>query len=88
MIRLYLFLKLSTWFGRRVKGAFSYLLMVFLVFWAGVPDKADQIATWWAIQNRSPEDVYWIYRVFAWASIIVGWIIMAFATVAILRLIF
>jgi len=83
------------WIGRIIMFMVNLIMTSLLSFWGGVPQKTEQIANEWldrAVANGVPtawdRQMYFTFRVVAFAMIVVGWVILAHITVWIVHLIF
>ncbi len=83
------------WTLRMIWGVILFIAAAVVTFWAGVPTRTERIANEWldrAVKDGFPtqwdRQLYWTLRIWAWVTIIVGWIVLSYLTVTILRLLF
>ncbi len=79
------------WIGRMVAAVFWFTITTLLIFWGSVPQKARSLAFEWqgrAIMRGFPQewdrDLFNVFLVVAWLSIVAGWVALSWATLTIL----
>jgi len=81
--------------GRVIGGTLRLVVLSFVTLWSSVPAKVDEIAVFWAAQainNGWPtawdRELYFFFKVTAWVMFLIGYVLSAFLTIFIIRLIF
>ncbi len=83
------------WTARVCLAALEFLLTALFIFWQGVPQKARVIANDWldhayaaGVPTTHFPALYNIFCCAAFAMIVLGWVVLSYMTVFILRLVF
>lgn len=83
------------WIVRPFRTALMWLLVSMSAFWVGVPQATDQMAdegmrraTEAGVPTIWSRELYFAIRVVAFLAILVGWIILSFVTVWIVKWLF
>ncbi len=73
----------------------SWLATAFAAFWSGVPAAAEAIATEWrnracdaGFPTRWDSHLYYAFWIIALGMIVVGWVVLSYLTITVIRWIF
>lgn len=83
------------WVGRIIMFMVGFILTSVISFWGGVPVMVDRIANEWldravvaGFPTQWDRNLFFTFKILAFAMILLGWIMLSFLTVWILDLIF
>jgi len=92
-------IRIIRFFTPWVTGAFTFTLGLIatsvITFWGGVPRRVDQLANLWVdraylagFPGEWTRQLYYVLYCLAFSMIVLGWIILSFITVWLVRVIF
>ncbi len=83
------------WIWRAFVGTVTWLAVTFVTFWEKVPERSARIADVWLdrAHHANFPTIWdeWLYNVLwalAFATIVLGWVVLSFITVGLIALIF